>query len=192
MGTVCKTKVANYNDEILQGDIFKKITYIYKTSESPDYVDITEFEFPYVIVLSQSCDVSAMSKMLAEKVGKSLKFMPSILVAPIYDKEALKTGEALSDIINAVEFSMSKENLFSSKIINVIEDDAHSRFHLLNLDNKSLIEFETPIIDFKHYFTVSPEYLYAMRENRICHLEQLFCEQITLRFSNHLSRVAIP
>ena len=191
MATVCKTIQANVSDSILQGDIFKNVSYIYKTSESSEYIDITEFEFPYIIVLSQACDISAMSKMLDEG-GKTLKFMPSVLVAPIYDKETLKTGDALSEIINAVDFSMTKENLFSSKEFDIIKNDDHSRFHVLNLENKDLIEFGSPIIDFKHYFTVSPEYLHSIRDRRVCHLEQLFCEQITLRFANHLSRVAIP
>lgn len=191
MGTLCTTIPANKSEPILQGDIFKNVSYIYKTFETDKYFDITEFEFPYVIVLSQACDISAMSKMLDEG-GKTLKFMPSVLVAPIYDKETLKTGEALDEIISAVDFSMSKDNLFSSRDFDIIKNDDHSRFHILNLDNKNLIEFGTPIIDFKHYFTVSPEYLHYIRDRRVCHLEQLFCEQITLRFANHLSRVAIP
>lgn len=54
------------DDPILQGDIFKSISYIYKVMESDSYVDITELEFPYVVVISQSCDVSAMSKLVKE------------------------------------------------------------------------------------------------------------------------------
>lgn len=191
MGTTCKSWAAKMDDPILQGDIFKDISYIYKTHEESEYVDITEFEFPYSIVLSQSCDISAMSKMI-NSGGKTLKFMPSVLVAPIYDKDTLKSGEFLTEVIKAVPFEMQKESLFNSGAFNVIKNDDHLRFHVLSLDNPGLIQFDTPMIDFKHYFTVSPEYLQSIRNKRICHLEQLFCEQITLRFSNYLSRVAIP
>lgn len=191
MGTICETYTANETDDILQGDIFKNVSYIYKTSETDKYVDFTEFEFPYVIVLSQSCDISAMSKLISNG-GKSLKFMPSVLVAPIYDKESLKSGIILNDVIKFVDYDISKENLFGSKEFNIISNDDHSRFHVLKFKNPDIIEYAIPMIDFKHYFTVSPEYLYSIRKQRICHLKQLFCEQITLRFANHLSRVAIP
>lgn len=190
MPTICLSYPAKETDDILQGDIFRDVSYIYKTSETPDYVDITEFQFPYAIVISQSCDISAMSKLI-ENGGKTLKFMPSVLVAPIYDKEALKSGDILDEVINAVDFKMQKEPVFSSKSFGVIENDDHARFHILTFkDNPT--DFNTPMVDFKQYFTVSAEYLKSIREKRICHLEQLFCEQITLRFANYLSRVAIP
>ena len=192
MGTICKTFEANATEPVYQGDIFREVSYIYKTTETDDYVDITEFVFPYAIVLSQSCDISAMSNMISSGDGKTLKFMPSVLMAPIYDKESLKSGDLLDDVIKNVEFKMEKESTFNSQAFNIIKNDDHLRFHVLTLDNAERIQFATPMIDFKHYFTVSPEYLQSIRKRRVCHLEQLFCEQITLRFSQHLSRVAIP
>lgn len=190
VSTTCQIYNATNKDEILQGDIFRNISYIYKTKESDDYVDITEFQFPYIIVLSQSCDISAMSKMI-ENGGKIVKFMPSVLVAPIYEKESLKTGEVLKEIVENMDFTIQKDNFYTSKEMSVIDKDYHARFHLLKFDNNPL-PFDDAIIDFKHYFTISAEYLHAVRDHRVCHLEQLFCEQITLRFSNYLSRVAIP
>lgn len=191
MSVKFKTIEAKETDPVLQGDIFQNVSYIYKTAEENDYVDITEFEFPYVVVISQSCDVSAMSKMVSEG-GKTLKFMPSVLLAPIYEKEMLKTGDIFSEVIKEADFSLSKESLFSSKQYDIIKNDDHYRFQTLEFSEKKPIDFENPIIDFKHYFTVSVEYLNSIKDKRLCHLEQLFCEQITLRFSNYLSRIAFP
>lgn len=185
------SKASEDNDPVLQGDIFRDVSYIYKTSDNKSFVDITEFEFPYVVVISQSCDVSAMSIMVGEG-GKSLKFMPSVLLAPIYDKETLKSGEVFNEIIKSADYHISKEDHFNSKQFETIKNDNHYRFQLLQFKGKNPIDFENPIIDFKHYFTVSVEYLNSIRNNRVCHLDQLFCENITLRFSNYLSRVAFP
>lgn len=191
MSTQCEFYTANDLDPVLQGDIFRNISYVYKTEESEEYVDFTEFEFPYVIVLSQSCDISAMSKMI-DAGGKSIKFMPSVLVAPIYDKEVLKNGDIFDEVIEAVDYKMSKESLFNSKTKDVIENDDHYRFHVLDFGKTSMLDIANPMIDFKHYFSVSPEYLNSVRSRRLCHLKQLNCEQITLRYAAYLSRVAFP
>lgn len=118
--------------------------------------------------------------------------MPSVLLAPIYEKESLKTGDVFDEIIKMPEYSISKQNLFSSKIYDIIKNDDHYRFQTLAFEGINPMDFENPIIDFKHYFTVSVEYLDRIRSNRICRLDPLFCEHITLRFSNYLSRIAFP
>ena len=185
---------ANKDDLVLQGDIFKNVSYVYKTQETEDYVDFTEFEFPYIVVLSQSCDVSAMSKLIIEG-GKTIKFMPSVLVAPIYDKDALKNGEIFEEILKSSLYDMNRETLFSSKKHDdIIKNDDHYRFQMIMFkEGFSPLDFKSPIIDFKHYFSVSPEYLNNIKDSkRVCHLEQLYCEQITLRFANFLSRIAFP
>lgn len=192
MPTTCTTKSAQEKDPILQGDIFQNVSYIYKTEEKATFIDITEFTFPYVIVLSQSCDIYAMSKIIEEGKGKTLKFMPSVLLAPIFNKEALKNGAILDELKEKVGFILEEEDLFASKIYNVIKNDQYLRLHALVLDKPNLLHFKEPMIDFKQYFTVSPEYLYSIKKDRICHLDALFCEMITLRFSSYLSRVAIP
>ncbi len=48
------------------------------------------------------------------------------------------------------------------------------------------------IIDFKHYFSVPASYLVENRQNRVFRVDDLFAEQITLKFATYLSRVAIP
>ena len=53
-------------------------------------------------------------------------------------------------------------------------------------------KFLYAVIDFKHYFTVPMTYLIAHKKDRILHLDDLFAEQVTLKFSTYLARVAIP
>ena len=137
MSTTCHIYNANEKDDVLQGDIFRNVSYIYKTKESNDYVDITEFLFPYVIVLSQSCDISAMSKMI-DNGGIINKFMPSVLVAPIYEKEAFKSGNVLDEIVKSMDFRIEKNYFFNSKEFSVIENDYHARFHILKFEKNPL------------------------------------------------------
>lgn len=74
----------------------------------------------------------------------------------------------------------------------VAKRDWHYRIHALtvNVDEKDVIE--NAVIDFKHYFTVPMTYLIAHKKDRILHLDDLFAEQVTLKFSTYLARVAIP
>ena len=51
---------------------------------------------------------------------------------------------------------------------------------------------DNALIDFKHYFTVPASYLMKNRNKRAFHLEDIYAEQITLKFATYLSRVAIP
>ena len=194
MSTLAKYIIPKKEDTIKQGDIFKNIRYVYEFSENKDYVDITEFRFKHIIVLSQACDVNSSSEMILNG-GKYTNFMISVLVAPIYNRDIFKAGDHLKQIKEKVaEINMDKENLFTGDIYKSIKNDFHYRFHLLKLDRNNKIGLpDDMIIDFKHYFTLNINTLLNVRENkRIAKLEQLFCEQVTLKFSNYLSRVAIP
>ena len=55
-----------------------------------------------------------------------------------------------------------------------------------------MIVLENAILDFKHYFSLPMSYLLQHKEDRILHLDDIFAEQITLKFATYLSRVAIP
>lgn len=192
MATISKAVYSKLEDPICQGDIFKNVKYNYIDTEDDQYVSVIEFEFPYAIIISQACDVIAMEGIVKNKKGKPTKFMPSILMCPIYDKTLVKEGKHMEDVFSELSLEIDKENVYQRDDYKVAERDWHYRFHALTLSIGEENIFEYLMLDFKHYFTLPMTYLFTHKKNRILHLDDLFAEQITLKFSTYLSRVAIP
>jgi len=193
MSTLSIATINNLSNNIIQGDVFRDVSYCYIDKEDDDTVELVEFVFPMAIVVSQACDVNAMSEMLSKSSGKATKFMPSVLMCPIYGKEEAKSTKHLEQAFTKLQLSKEgNEQLFNSKEYSIAENDWHYRYHALKVIIDSDIVLENALIDFKHYFTVPASYLFNSRENRLFTLGSLFAEQITLKFSTYLSRVAIP
>lgn len=195
MATVSKAQILSVDKNICQGDVFRDVRYIYIDSEDNEGVEVVEFTFPMAIIVSQACDVNSMGQMISEKRGFATKFMPSILMCPIYDVEVARKTAHLNVAFEELELNKLDDKnkvLFNSGDFNVVKSDWHYRYHLLTVQISNNTALENALIDFKHYFTVPASYLMKVRENRLFHIEDLFAEQITLKFSTFLSRVAIP
>ena len=195
MATVSNAHTVAPDINICQGDVFKNVRYAYIDSEDNDTVQVVEFVFPMAIIISQACDVNSMGEIIADHGGKSTKFMPSILMCPIYDVDVAKKTEHLKQAFEELEIRKldSKDDFLLYKDdIKVAGKDWHYRFHDLTVAIEKKNVLEKAVVDFKHYFTVPASYLMKNRDNRLFHLEDLFAEQITLKFSTYLSRVAIP
>jgi hypothetical protein len=196
MSTTSIAKKAIPNNQICQGDIYKDVKYSYISEDKDDSIEIVEYTFPLAIVISQACDVDFMSRIIETKSGKANKFMPSILMCPIYNREDAKKMSYLDAAfkeLDIIKEGDEKTPLFTSKEGEIIDRDWHYRFHALTvIDEAKRILIENAIIDFKHYFTVPASYLYTNRANRLYHMESLFAEQVTLKYATYLSRVAIP
>ena len=103
-----------------------------------------------------------------------------------------KSGQHIKDAFSQLLLNFESENTYQGDDYKVAKRDWHYRIHALtvNVDEKDVIE--NAVIDFKHYFTVPITYLITHKNDRILHLDDLFAEQITLKFSTYLARVAIP
>ena len=195
MATVSKAKKIDPEINICQGDVFSNVRYSYIDSEEQDSVQVTEFTFPMAIIISQACDVNSMGEIIEERGGKSTKFMPSILMCPIYDVNVAKKTDHLTrafEELHLKKLDGKDDYLLYRDDLKVANKDWHYRFHDLTVSIGKGIVLEKAVVDFKHYFTVPASYLMKNRENRLFHLEDLFAEQITLKFATYLSRVAIP
>lgn len=195
MATQSKAQVKKENENICQGDVFKDVRYLYIDSEDDKTVKIVEYKFPMAIIISQACDVISMGEMIALQEGKSTKFMPSILMCPIYDVEVAKRTTHLDQVFRELEIRKTdgkNECLLFSDDLKVAQKDWHYRFHDFSVSIDKTIILEKAVIDFKHYFSIPASYLMKNRANRLFHLEDIFAEQITLKFATYLSRVAIP
>lgn len=192
MATTTIAKRVGINEPICQGDVFRNVKYSYLESEEDEIVNIIEYEFPYAIIVSQACDVTYMSELQSSSAGKATKFMPSILMCPIYDISMLQEVNHLPDFITQNMYRITKEKFFPRKEVDFAKNDMHYRFHILNVKIGEELIMEEAVIDNKHFFTVSPKYLEQARSNRAFSLDCLFAEQVSLKFASYLARVAIP
>lgn len=192
MSTKSKAIHINNEEAICQGDIFRNVKYSYIDSEDIESVDIIEYEFPLAVIISQACDTIAMNRIVSEKSGKPTKFMPAILMCPIYEKDSVKFGTHIEEAFVVNDYKMIQENSYHSDDYKVALRDWHYRYHALEVSIDNRIIIEKAIVDFKHYFTVPMSYLEKHKMDRVMHLEDVFAEQLTLKFATYLSRVAIP
>lgn len=182
-----KVKISK-NSRIQQGDIIKNVDYIEKVIEDCGNLEITKIRFPLIIVLTQDCDLAQddILRYDPESMVTQDKLMFSVLVAPIYNADHFFEGTHL-EILNQKMQQISKSKSPGKFIIN----NENPRYHYLVFPQQ--IPIVPSIIDFKHYFSVNIEYLKKKKKKDfICKVSELYREQITLRFSNFLSRIGLP
>ena len=192
MSTTSIAKITCLADPICQGDIYKSVKYSYVDNETDEDVSVIEFEFPLAVIISQACDVIAMEKLSNNSTGKPAKFMPGILMCPIYNKDLVKSGNYIAQGFETLDLSLEKEDVFKKDDLKVASRDWHYRFHYLTVSLNDKVIIQDALLDFKHYFTVPMSYLIAHKKDRIMCLENTFAEQLTLKYATYLSRVAIP
>lgn len=191
---IIKTK---YNDRISQGDIYKNVWCFENISEEDNNLVINRVFFPYVIVLTQDCDMQQHNEYEGKKSGQLF----SVLVAPIYNAASFMEGKHLENLnLSANKYITSKnkgtEFKDTGQYLNregiLITDNQVNRFHYLGFDNSD-IDLPPSIVDFKNYFSVGVNYLKNdKKDDFVCRLEPLYRELLTQRFSNYLSRIGLP
>lgn len=185
---ISKRYIKSSGTRLSQGDIFSDVEFpisAHRLDEKGDEViEETTIEFPYVILMTQDCDLEQdyFNRIQGKKTQD--KYLHSVLVCPAYLAEQFKKGDHLADL----EIKMESWN---SDRYGLIAGNQNPRFHFLVIDQS----MHTPnlIIDFKHYYTISRDDLYSIaKTNYLCTLNQLFREQLSQRFSQYLSRVGTP
>ena len=175
-------------NRICQGDIFKDIDFIEYLLEHEGTIEISKIIFPYVIVLTQDCDLEQDFKFRfgKPKPNSQDKYLLSILVAPLYNIEHVYNGEHLSEIgIKMQEISANKS---PGKFL---RNNERPRYHYLEFPPE--IPIVPSVIDFKHYFSVNIEYLRKIKKNNfVCQVSELFREEISHRFASFLARIGLP
>lgn len=176
---------------INQCDIFRNVEFVEYIKEDGAYIEVSKLVFPQVIVLTQACDLqqdfNARKKLEETGDGNHDKFLISVIVAPIYNFEDFRQGTHLEQLGLKME---PKGRRNKSLCDNIIKNE-NKRYHYLNFaDDVELVE---SVIDFKHYFTVTINYLNSIYEkNYVCSIDSLYRELISQRFSNFLARIGLP
>jgi len=79
---------------VCQGDIFKDIEYLEYADLINGQLEITKIPFPFVIVLTQDCDLE--SEFIARNSNNNDKGLVSVLLAPMYNAKQVYKGASLS------------------------------------------------------------------------------------------------
>lgn len=174
---------------ISQGDIYKDVEFIEYAIEKEGVVEISKIIFPFVVVLTQDCDLNQdyTVRWARKETSNHDKKLFSVIVAPLYNFEHFNFGNHLSEL----KMSMTKIKKQGRTALNNLKKNLTPRYHYLEFpDNVPIV---SSVIDFKHYFTVNVEYLKKHKKNNfICQIGTLYREDVSQRFSSFLSRIGLP
>lgn len=175
----------NQSERICQGDIFRNIEFIEYIHEEEGDIEISKIKFPFVVVLTQDCDLSQDFSIDSDKNGD--KKLISVLVAPLYNFDKFKLGEHLKKIGLTMQ---NFQNDSQTKLNTLLNNDS-PRYHFFKFPEE--IELVNSVVDFKHYFSINVKKLAGLKEsNFVCRLSELYREDLSCRFSNFLSRIGLP
>jgi hypothetical protein len=188
--------VANINvkkkrlKRISQGDIFRNVECIEYVAEKRGTIEVSKIEFPFVVVLTQDCDLEQDGRYknnpAAKPPSNDDKKLFSVLVAPLYNAEHVFLGEHLADL----GLKMASINKSKTEGKTLMQNE-RPRYHFLDFPTD--IPVVASVTDFKHYFSVSVAYLEKIRpKNFVCRLSELYREDLSQRFAAYLARIGLP
>lgn len=184
-----KAKTKKY-PRIRQGDIYKNVEMIEYIEEKKGDLRISKIQFPYIMVLTQDCDLERdyfNRRESSEKPDENQdKFLFSALVAPLFNSEHFKNGEHFTDL----DITMRRINWDRTEG-QKIRNNEIPRYHYLEFPDD--IPIVNSVIDFKHFFSINIGTLNKIKtKNFVCSISELFREDISHRFAFYLSRIGLP
>jgi hypothetical protein len=172
--------------EIRQGEILKNIRYHFfeQNQTDPNLTDVSSYQLSYAVVATPDCDL--LQDFKARKTNQSGSLFSVLLFgAGDSDNAKQRTG-------------------FGSKIWKGVLQNQMDQFHFLDrkgMASKSMEDTAQGLaVDFKRYFTLSPQELYGQFRNsetssrceRLCRLDDLWREDFQRRAMSYMQRVALP
>ncbi len=176
---------------INQCDVFCDVKYTEYVIENSNTIEASIIHFPYAVILTQACDLQqdydAKLKAMETTDGNQDKYLISVIVAPLYNFEDFLHGDHLKQLGMKMGVFPGRKKTPTKNIIN----NENKRYHFLKFDER--IPIVESVIDFKHYFAVSVNYLRSIYStNYVCSIDSLYRELIVQRFSNYLARIGLP
>jgi len=148
--------------------------------------EIEEFVFPYVVLMSQECDLQQDRAARAGGVDDQDKWLINYLVCPAYPAEMLREGTHLEQLGR-------KAMRITSTPWRNIKQNQNQRYHFL----APCTDLQVPelAIDFKHFASISRDLFcrqYHTRHHYLASLREVYREQLSQRFAAFLSRIGLP
>lgn len=187
MSRICKVNCEKQK-RIVQGDIYRNVEVIEYIVQSDNDIEFSKLIFPKVVVLTQDCDLT----WDFEQRSNDDKKLISILIAPIYNIEHFYNGEHLSELHLQMSPIKQGKKGRESTIRKDIKNNKNDRYHYIEVAEEN-IQLVPSVVDFKHFYTVNRDYLYSVKgESFVCRLSELYREDLSRRFANFFSRIALP
>jgi hypothetical protein len=173
-------------NRVRQGDILRDVQYVEYLREAAGAIEVSRINFPLAIVLTQDCDLEQDYRFRTETRATQDKWLISVLMAPLYNVEHVYLGEHLTELGIQMEKVAKTGNSGG-----FLRNNERPRYHYLEFDDA--IPIVPSVIDFKHYFAVTVEYLAELKPRAfVCSIAALFREDIAQRFASYLARVGLP
>lgn len=173
-------------NRLCQGDILRDVHWVEYVSEASGIIEVSRVVFPLAIVLTQDCDLEQDHRFRTEELSTQDKWLISVLMAPLYNVEHVYQGEHLSELGIRMERVPKSGNTG-----NFLRQNERPRYHYLEFDEG--VPIVPSVIDFKHYFSATVEYLTRLKPaSYVCSVAPLFREDIAQRFASYLARVGLP
>lgn len=179
-----RTSISQVN-RICQCDMFHDIDIVEEIVENEQGIEVKRIHFPMVVCLNQDCDLNSDDRdKHKEGVNNNCRLL-HLIVAPVFNFDSFRTGSHWGKI-----FDPGKKYKKDGTEIKKIMNNEDPRYHYLHFDDES--DLPDMVIDFKHFFTISTNYLYRHIGNRVRAINELYREKISQRFSNYISRIGLP
>lgn len=150
---------------------------------------VEELSLPYVVLLSQDCDLDkSVNGGIVDAAGikKNNQYLPNVLILPAFTSESVRDGKHLKGLFDIIQ------DRIHSDIWKKVTQNNEDRYHFLN----SYRAFQIPdlIIDFKIYFSIEYSELIKFYNNGgyLGTINELFRERLSQRFTNYLARIGLP
>ena len=169
-------------DRITLGDILQDVTF--HTVDCNN--NVIKFFYEYLIIITQDCDLEQWYRC-KDKTDKEEKnqFLANILILPAFIATKVKEGSAYDKLFNI------HQRVIPTKEYEQIKQNKNDRYHFLK--GQDDIKLQDLIVDFKHYLTIPYDVLVAQyKESYLATINELFRENLSCRFANYLSRIALP
>ena len=172
-----------------QGDILRDLSVVEWATASnseAEEVQAQKWLLPYVVVLSQECDLYQDLQARASQTPKNQdKYLHTVLLGPAYPALALKEGTHLKDM------HVQCERMGSDKWKRVLQNN-EDRYHFLPA-SPAPMQVPDLVLDFKHFSTAPRGALLGLKPKLyVASLGQLFRESLSQRFAHFLARIALP
>ncbi|MGH8768220.1 MAG: hypothetical protein ACREVT_08585 [Burkholderiales bacterium] len=171
---------------VQQGDIYRDVTLVDWAHGEDQVVVTASRDFPFVVVLTQDCDLFQDFNNRTSGVDKHDKYLQSILLCPAYRSAEFRTGQHLQGL------NLVMENWASSTRWKLITENQSYRHHYL--PEHAVFQIPELVIDFKHFITAPRDAVYrdSFRAEYRATIAELYRENLSVRFAQYLSRIALP
>lgn len=185
----------DYNDDMCpqQGDIYRNICITKISNVTNDDYEVEEIEIPYCVLFSQSCDLaqdySTRQKILANETELHNNTLISTVLLPMHNFDYFVAGTHMEQFGWKIAKQERSKKKYSSW--NIIKN-TDPRYHYLEFAPET--KLVPSILDFKHWFSMSPVDLHKARAES-CYvgtLQPLYREYALQRFANYISRIGLP